>query len=370
MAQRGAKHLILLSRSGPRSEAAQELLQDLLKQKVEVEAPPCDISNMEALSTTLAALAEKMPPIKGCIQSSMLLKDSPFEHMSYERWTSALEPKVQGTRNLDTLLPRGMDFFIMFSSIAGAIGSTTQANYSAGCSFQDALAHHRVGRGEKATTLNLGMMLEEGALVENARMLAILQSTGFLVGITQRELFALLERHCDPSAGISTPLETQIVLGFEIPANLKAKGIYPPTFMCRPYFRHCYAISSESVADRKEDAVSDEANLTSLISKVTSYEEAAGTISEALKKKLSKVLGVPLEDMDSSKPMHVYGVDSLVAVELRNWFSKTVQADVAIFEILGNTTFEDIGRMVSGKSRVVLARLATLGSEGDGLHKT
>jgi hypothetical protein len=51
--------------------------------------------------------------------------------------------------------------------------------------------------------------------------------------------------------------------------------------------------------------------------------------------------------------MHAYGVDSLVAVELRNWFSQAVDADVPIFEILGDTSFTELGAMVAAKSRVV-----------------
>ena len=69
--QQGAKNLILLSRFGPRNEAARSFLQELGDQGVQVEVPACDISLLELV---LAKLAPKMPPIKGCIQSSMLLK--------------------------------------------------------------------------------------------------------------------------------------------------------------------------------------------------------------------------------------------------------------------------------------------------------
>ena len=74
MASRGARNLILLSRSGPRTDAAALLLQELRAQNVYVEAPACDITSSEALSRILTALAEKMPPIKGCIQGAMVLK--------------------------------------------------------------------------------------------------------------------------------------------------------------------------------------------------------------------------------------------------------------------------------------------------------
>lgn len=275
--------------------------------------------------------------------------------MSYESWTEAIKPKVQGSYNLHALLPNDMDFFIMLSSIAGAIGSTTQANYAAGCSYQDALAHHRTGTGQKATTLNLGVMLDDGVLTENAKMKNILMSTGYLMGITQRELYALLEHHCNPSARVSAPLKTQVVVGVDVPASLKSRAMNPPTFMRRPPFRLFYNMSSGSSADPSARTTSNDINIATLLSHAASLPEAASIISDALMRKLSKALAVPLENLEPSQPMHAYGVDSLVAVELRNWFAHTLDADVAVFEILGGASFDDVGALVAGKSRVVAA---------------
>ncbi|ERF68654.1 hypothetical protein EPUS_09392 [Endocarpon pusillum Z07020] len=138
--------------------------------------------------------------------------DSVFEQMSYKSLTEATESKVQDSYSLYVLLPKGMDFFIMLSSIADAIGSITQDNYAAGCSQQDTLARHRTGSGQKAATLNLGVMLEDGVQTENAKLRNILLGTGYLMGITQRELYALLEHHCDPSASVLGPLKNQVVV--------------------------------------------------------------------------------------------------------------------------------------------------------------
>ena len=277
--------------------------------------------------------------------------------MKYDDWITAIEPKVQGSCNLHALLPKGMDFFIMLSSIAGAIGSTAQANYAAGCSYQDALAHHRTGTGEKATTLNLGVMLDDGVLTENAKFRNVLMSTGFLMGITQRELYALLEHHCDPSAKVTGPLKTQVVVGVDVPESITSKGIDPPIFMRRPPFRLFYNMSSRGVADNLEQGSGNDMNVAKLLATAGSLPEASNIISDALMHKLSRALAVPLENLDSAQAMHAYGVDSLVAVELRNWFAQKLQADVAVFEILGATSFDDIGALVAGKSSIVAANL-------------
>ena len=76
MASKGAKFLILLSRSGATNSPALELLSELRAQGVTVEAPPCDISNLEALSTAIDNCKPTMPPIRGCVQGSMAIEVS------------------------------------------------------------------------------------------------------------------------------------------------------------------------------------------------------------------------------------------------------------------------------------------------------
>lgn len=76
MANRGARNLILLSRSGANRDSAKELVRDLEAAKVKVATPPCDVSNLESLVRVLQECMTHMPPIKGCIQGSMVLKVS------------------------------------------------------------------------------------------------------------------------------------------------------------------------------------------------------------------------------------------------------------------------------------------------------
>jgi hypothetical protein len=73
MARRGARNLILLSRSGPVRPSAKELLKELRAANVKVATPPCDVSDPIVLGAVLNGLKD-MPPIRGCIQGSMELK--------------------------------------------------------------------------------------------------------------------------------------------------------------------------------------------------------------------------------------------------------------------------------------------------------
>jgi short-subunit dehydrogenase len=74
MASRGAKHLILLSRSGLQSNGAQETVDELATKGCEVKVLACDISQKDQLEKVLVECGESMPPIKGCIQAAMVLQ--------------------------------------------------------------------------------------------------------------------------------------------------------------------------------------------------------------------------------------------------------------------------------------------------------
>ena len=80
MARRGAKYLILLSRSGVRSETSVALIEDLKTMGVHVSAPACDVTDLASLSAVVTECAKLFPPIKGVIQASMVLKVRPSEH--------------------------------------------------------------------------------------------------------------------------------------------------------------------------------------------------------------------------------------------------------------------------------------------------
>ncbi|KAI9842656.1 MAG: Type I Iterative PKS [Sclerophora amabilis] len=350
MASRGARHLILLSRSGPRTEAAFVLLEELRGNGVNVETPACDVTRAESLSAALAHSRVTMPPIKGCIQGTMILRDAVFENMTFEDWKISIGPKVQGSWNLHALLPQGMDFFIFLSSVSGVIGSGGQANYAAGNTYMDALAHHRIMKGEKATTLDLGWMESEGVVAENEFLQTGLAAAGYLMPISQEEFHALLDHHCNPKLDLPTPLECQTVVGLETPAALRVKGMKEPHWMQRATFRHFHQMGlseTTSSSGASENAV----DYVAMFRAASSLPEAGRVVSEGLVKKLSKALAMAPEDIDTTKPLHAYGVDSLLAVELRNWFAKELSADVAVFDIMGGSSFAGVGTTVAAKSQ-------------------
>ncbi|KAJ8106568.1 hypothetical protein ONZ43_g7025 [Nemania bipapillata] len=154
MVECGAKNLVFLSRSG--GSKNQQDLKRFAERSVRAEAFKCDVNDATSVATVFDGLRASGRKIAGVIQSAMVLEDSIFDNMSYTQWCRAIEPKTRGSRNLlANLWPGDKPFFILLSSITGVIGNTAQANYAAGNTFEDALAHHaRTHLGINATSLD------------------------------------------------------------------------------------------------------------------------------------------------------------------------------------------------------------------------
>ncbi|KAL4909664.1 hypothetical protein BDW74DRAFT_42311 [Aspergillus multicolor] len=348
LADRGARYLLLLSRSGSKSPEAQQLVHDLGCRGVRALTPSCDIAVPESLQSTLdECKLQGMPPIKGCIQAAMVLRDALFEAMPYPSWAESLAPKVQGSWNLHQLLPAGMDFFIMLASISGVSGTKGQANYAAGNTFQDALAAYRVGLGEKATSLDLGVVGFTGAVVDDVQLQKRHLMDSPMTPITEPEIHALLDVYCSPSTTASLPSQTTIRI---TPKVDKMSPSEAEAFMNKPMFRQLF----QQTQSGRTNAVAAESttNVTALFTQAETVTEANEAVAQALLKRLSKALSIIMAELDVNKPLHQYGVDSLVAVELRSWFAKEMQADIAVFDILGSATVTSVAQLATSKSRL------------------
>ena len=99
---------------------------------------------------------------------------------------------------LHTQLPRGMEFFILLSSLNGILGSRSQFNHGAGNTYEDALAKYRINHGEKAVSLDIGLINSVGFVAERQEVINSQLLTGFS-GIEESQLLAVLDYHCGPA---------------------------------------------------------------------------------------------------------------------------------------------------------------------------
>jgi aryl carrier-like protein len=266
--------------------------------------------------------------------------------MTFQQWEVAIGSKVPTSRNLHDLLPCDLDFFILLSSLGGIFGNVSQSNYAAGNAFQDALAQYRCSKGEKALSINLGWMRTIGAVAENEEYQNFRMDGADMAQIEEEELMSLLDIYCDP-VHICDPSKSQILIGTVTPAHLQAHGLNIPDAMKVPLFS-----SFSTVIGGSNINSTDAEDVATLFKQSESDAQRADLVVQALSKKLARSLSRNPDDLDTGKALFEYGVDSLVAVELRNWIGREFAADVAVFDIMGGATILAVGALVASKSSI------------------
>jgi acyl transferase domain-containing protein/acyl carrier protein len=154
--EHGARHLLLLSRSGPARAGAGELAAELEQSGCEVAIEACDVSDRERLAELIEAIPAAHP-LGTVIHSAGVLADGTIESMDGERIERVLAPKAEGAWHLHQLTAGlELDRFVLFSSAAGILGGAAQANYAAANAFLDALAAQRRALGLPGASLAWG----------------------------------------------------------------------------------------------------------------------------------------------------------------------------------------------------------------------
>jgi acyl carrier protein len=271
--------------------------------------------------------------------------------MYYESWSVAVDCKSIGSWNLHTVLPAGMDFFLILSSISGLSGIRGQANYDAGNTYEDAFARYRVSQGEKCISLDLGAMLNDGILAEDRNLLTRVLTYGTLEGISRQMFYGMLDYYCNPRLRLLSPSESQVAIGIgtENNDNLEAVSV-----SCQALMRHVVMVSSTQSGETGRGKTDQTTGHRALFVNASLLEDPAAVAAEAIIEKLAKSL-IELQDdtdIDRNKQLQMYGVDSLLAVELRNWLVKEFKADITVFEIQGASTLGTLSMSVAVKSTI------------------
>lgn len=157
----GARHLLLLGRSDPDPQA-QRVVAELRARGAAIETLRCDVSDEAALAEALAVGARALPPISLAIHSAGALADAALLSMERAQLLTVLGAKVAGAWNLARMLP-DVEAMVLYSSGASLGGSAGQANHAAANAFEDALAHALDADGRKVVAINWGRWGEIGA---------------------------------------------------------------------------------------------------------------------------------------------------------------------------------------------------------------
>ncbi|KAI1109794.1 hypothetical protein F5Y14DRAFT_431116 [Nemania sp. NC0429] len=353
LAQYGAKHIAFFSRSGAASSEAKATIDELRNIGVNATSYKCDIADPKAFEDTMIRMSAEMPPVKGAIHSAMVLNDILFEDMTYKQWTETTRVKVQGAWNMHKLMPKDLDFFIMLSSASGYMGGSTLSNYASGNTYLDGLAQHRRSQGLAACSLGLGFIADIGWAAENVKVSDEYRTDWDLIFIRSREVFSLVESAITGFSHHNIPMPAQIATclgtGGELQRTKLMKTRY---YYADPKYAFLRLLDvHELVAkDSSENVVTE---LKNALTAATSLAQATDVVESALGAKLATSMSISAEDIDTTKPVSAYGVDSLISLEIRTWIFTVLKSNIGSFDILRAGPMTQLAAKIAENSMLV-----------------
>lgn len=341
MVKKNARRLVFLSRSGADRPEAQKTVAWLQERGITVTVHKGDVSDYRAVEACVKATEN----LAGIFQAAMVLQDAPLENMTHRQWRTCADPKVKGAYNLHRatadLAP--LDFFICFSSASGSIGSKGQANYASANCYLDALMRHRREQGMAGATMNCGMIVGVGAVAENQALQKVMERAGY-DGVNKEELLYQIEEAVLSNQHRAVTVSPrgidlhQTITGI----NLSRDGFY---WSVKPLFRNLYANFDFSGHVGQQEGTK---SLSALIQAAADAGERTTILLAAFIEKVATVLSVAADTIQPSNPLSAYGLDSIIAVEFRKWFSRSVSVDIAVFDVLGAPSIMALVNKVSG----------------------
>ena len=342
MVRKGARNLAFLSRSGATQSNAKDTVDWLEARDIRVSVFAADVTDFQAVKKCVDSLGGQLA---GVFHAAMVLQDAPLESMTHRQWQTCVRPKVRGAYNLHrATLDLDLDFFIPFSSCSATIGALAQTNYSAANNYLDALMRHRREIGLKGSTMNCGMITGVGLVAQNDALERMMIAMGS-DPVNENELCYQMEEAVDagnaPAVSARGVALHQTVTG----VNLLRKDYY---WASKSLFRNLYANHDLSGGATNTKAGN---SLAVMLQTATNLAERTTVLTAAFIEKIAAVLGVAAEVIQPSNPLSMYGLDSIVAVEFRKWFSKTINVDVALFDILSS---KSISALVSKAAALMI----------------
>jgi NAD(P)-dependent dehydrogenase (short-subunit alcohol dehydrogenase family) len=347
MVEEGVRHLALVQRSKmpPRADwAAVEArsplagqvaaIQELEGLGARVEVFACDVGVEAEVARVVSEVRASLPPLRGVVHAAGLLDDGILAHLSTDRLLQVAAPKVLGAWHLHRqTLTAELDVFACFSSTAALLGSPGQGNYAAANAGMDALAVLRRHQGLPAVSIAWGPWSQVGMAAADARRGERVAEHG-IGSIAPDEGVRVLER----------------LLGQErphlavVPLDLERLQESWPLAARLPLLCELAPEPAAAAADREPAHRAPEVKQASIRQALSSAAPAdrRRLIEEYVAEETRRVLQLAPNEFDMRRPLDSLGIDSLMAVELRNRFESDLPVRVKVVSFLEGSSPADL----------------------------
>ncbi|RKN02898.1 amino acid adenylation domain-containing protein [Aquimarina sp. BL5] len=315
----GIKHAILLGRSEP-TEKVMAKIEALRNEGVVITIANGNVTDKGFLKGVLDDVPKEFP-LKGVIHSAGVTNAITIERQDSEGFLREMAPKVEGAWNLHELtLDLDLDFFVLYSSAASVLDvlALGQSSYVAGNTYLDQLALYRRELNLPAHSINWSPW----------------ESIGMASALSDKELRRL--------SGLGFEFISK-ELGVEILQEIlhQPSGQYPVLNLNRKIFNSYFSqnnvpqLYSESITVRNTD--NDEQKTIGIEKKLSGLtrNDKLTKINELVAGEVSKVLSLSSgKSVDIQKNLFSQGLDSLMAVELKNRLSSRLAKSIPVSLIL------------------------------------
>jgi mycoketide-CoA synthase len=309
VANHGVRNLVLIGRRGPDAPGAAELAAELSATGAEVSVVACDAADRAALAKVLADIPVQHP-LSAVIHTAGVLDDAVVTSLTPERVDAVLRAKVDTAWNLHELTKdSNLSAFVLFSSMAGLVGSSGQANYSAANSFLDGLAVHRRRHGLPAISLGWGLWDQASSMTGGLEAVDFARfARDGITAMSSTQALQLL----DTAMVIDEPF----LLAAHIDTTaLRAKfdgGTLPPMFV---------DLINAPARRQVDDSLAAAKSKSALLQRLEGLpeDEQQEILLDLVRSHIATVLGnTTAEAIDPDRAFQELGFDSLTAVEMRN----------------------------------------------------
>ena len=305
LVERGARHLVLVGRSGAASAEARALVEDLAGSGVKVLADPCDVSDMRSVEKLFEKVHATMPPVVGVMHAAMVLDDAIVPNLDTERFTRVFEPKVRGAENLHSVTRAlQLEYFVLFSSFTTMMGNPGQGNYVAANAYMEGLARRRRQEGLPALAIAWGPITDVGVVARNEKLQANLLKLTGVTGLRAREGLELMAQALKQPGG---PVEFAVMTVSPNDGSFASDRL--------PILRSPTYASLTHQDQRQSEGDAGKIDLGALL-QTEGIDVVRRKVSDVIVSQLARVLHSREDDISRVRPLAEIGLDSLMALEL------------------------------------------------------
>lgn len=335
LVKRGARHVVLVGRSGAGTSEARQAVAELRASGASIHEEALDASDEQSLIALFERLSHSAPPMRGIFHAAMVLDDALIENLTPARIAPVVRAKINVAVLLDRLSRRmDLDHFVLFSSATTLVGNPGQASYVAANTYLEGLAQQRRLSGLPAVAIAWGAISDAGYLAsaENKSLNRRLEKYSLKI---EEALDALEQILQSERAGISGAVTA--FSRFDWAAISKQLPLAATPLL--QFVRR----------EKSGDVGLDAGNGSTLSEQLAalSPEAARAQVAEVLSVEISRILRISAAQIDRDKPLSDIGLDSLMGVELRLSAEERLGIDVPLMSIGGAGSLNDLsGRIV------------------------